>query len=70
MTILEITMPYGKVVKIEYDLNLDEVKESFEKLFEYQDRLTYIAFPENTERKKMIIPVDVFKQCIMEFYDA
>lgn len=70
MTILEITMPYGKVVKIEYDLNLDEVKEGFEKLLDCQDRLTYITFPKSVEGKQIIVAVDVFKQCIMEFYDA
>ena len=71
MTILEITMPYGKVVKIEYnDISVEEVQESFEKLYEYQDRLYYLELPKNTEGKKMIISPDIFKQCILEIYNA
>ena len=71
MTILEITMPYGKIVKIEYDdISVEEVQESFEKLYEYQDRLYYLEFPKNTEGKKMIISPDIFRQCIMEIYNA
>lgn len=73
MTIIEITMPYGKVVKIEYDdVSVEEVQESFEKLYELasQDRLYYLEFPKNTEGKKMIISPDIFRQCILEIYNA
>lgn len=71
MTIVEITMPYGKTVKIEYDdISVEEAQESFEKLYEYQDRLYYLEFPKNTEGKKMIISPDIFKQCILEIYNA
>ena len=71
MTIVEITMPYGKIVKIEYDdITVEEAQESFEKLYEYQDRLYFLEFPKNTEGKKMIISPDIFKQCIMEIYNA
>jgi len=71
MITLEITMPYGKVAKIEYDdISIEEVQESFEKLYEYQDRLYYLEFPKNTEGKKMIISPDIFRQCILEIYNA
>lgn len=71
MAILEITMPYGKIVKIKYeDTSVEEVQESFEKFYEYQDRLYYLEFPKNTEGKKMIISPDIFKQCILEIYNV
>lgn len=71
MITVEITMPYGKIVKIEYDdISVEEAQESFEKLYEYQDRLYYIELPENTEGKKMIISPDIFRQCILEIYNA
>jgi hypothetical protein len=70
MIILEITMPYGKVVKIKYeDTTVAEVQESLEKLYEYQDRLYYLSFPETVEGKSIMVSPDIFKQCILEFYN-
>lgn len=70
MIILKITMPYGKVVNIKYeDMTVAEVQASLEKLYEYHDRLCYVSFPETIEGKSIIISQDVFKQCILEFYN-
>lgn len=73
MITVEITMPYNKIINVEYDdVSVEEAMESFESLYEIasQDRLQYVTLPVNTCGKKTIIPVEIFKQCIIEVYNA
>lgn len=73
MIIVEITMPHGRVMKMKYDdLSVDEAMESFEKLYEYsaQGRLQYVSLPENLDGKKSLMSPEIFKQCIIELYNA
>ena len=73
MIIVEFTTPHGKVMKYTHNaLSVDEAMEYFEKLYEYsaQGRLQYVSLPEDLEGKKSLMSPEIFKQCIIEVYNA